>query len=154
MARSVLFVCLGNICRSPMAEAIMKKLLVDRGCESQWLVDSAAVGPWHVGEPPDPRTLACLEKHGLSTEHRVRTVKKEDFHNYEFILCMDDENMEDLQLIQPKNTKAILKLLGSYDKRAEDEISDVYYGGEEGFEVAFQLLWQACSDFLDTVGPD
>lgn len=149
-SRSVLFVCLGNICRSPIAEAVLKKQLADRGLTGQWLVDSAALGPWHVGELPDPRALITLKKHGLHTAHRGRMVKAEDFSRFEFVLGMDHENISELQEIQPRGSSAHLALLGSYDKqREEDEIEDPYMQEDKAFEEVFQLVWQACSDFLD-----
>ncbi len=150
-SRAVLFVCLGNICRSPMAEAVLKKQLADRGMGGQWVVDSAALGPWHVGEPPDSRTLLTLKSHGLRTEHRGRMVGAEDFHRFDYILCMDYSNMSDLKEIQPQRSKAELKLLGSYDGREDDVIGDPYYLEVEDFERVFKLVWQACSDFLDAV---
>ena len=136
-----------------MAEAIFRRLLIDEGCEGNWEVDSAALGPWNVGELPDERTLAVLKKHGLSSEHRGRMVVKSDFHKFDNILCMDHENMSGLKNLQPKNGTATLQLLGYYDRTGRDDaiIEDTFHGNEKDFETAFQLVWQACSGFLESV---
>ena len=148
---SVLFVCLGNICRSPIAEAIFRKLIADRKCGDNWIVDSAALGPWNLGDPPDPRGLRVMKQHGLDSKHRARLAEKEDFEKFEYILCMDGSNMRDLKTLAPGGSRAVLKLLGSYDSQGGDVIEDPYYGRDEDFEVVFQQCWRACGVFLDSI---
>lgn len=112
---SVLFICLGNICRSPTAEAIFRNEVKKRGLSEQWLIDSAGTVSWNVGRRPDSSAQLCLEKHGLSTDHRARQISTEDFQKFDVIVGMDNENMSDLQRMKPANCKAKLKMLGDFD---------------------------------------
>ncbi|KAM9840610.1 low molecular weight phosphotyrosine protein phosphatase isoform 2-T2 [Aulostomus maculatus] len=149
--KSVLFVCLGNICRSPIAEAVFKKMATDAGVVDKWVIDSGATSDWNVGSAPDGRGLACLQKHGIETSHRARQVTKEDFMNFEFILCMDNSNLSDLQkkANSVKNHTAKIELLGSYDPENELIIKDPYYGSDEDFEKVYQQCLRCCNAFLD-----
>lgn len=145
---SVNFVCLGNICRSPMAEAIFRKLLEDRKCSDEWEVASSGLISLHVGEPPDPRCIKTLAAHGLSTNHKGRVVKKKDFQHFEYILCFDEENLSDLQRMQRGvASSATVRLLSSEGR----VVDDPYYDEEEAFERTYQLCFAMCSAFLDSV---
>ncbi|KAM4818091.1 low molecular weight phosphotyrosine protein phosphatase-like [Thomomys bottae] len=126
--KSVLFVCLGNICWSPVAEAVFRKLAADQNVSDNWAIDSGAVSDWNVGRAPDPRAMSCLKNHDISTAHKARQVTKEDFAIFDYILCMDESNLRDLnrKSKQVKNCKAKIELLGSYDPQKQPIIEDPY----------------------------
>lgn len=150
--KSVLFICLGNICRSPIAEAVFLNCLKESGKSSSWTVDSAAIGNWHVGNGPDRRAVSVLSKHGITTCHKARQVKKSDFSKFDYIFGMDHENIEDLKSIEPDQSIAKIGLLGSYDPDGELIIEDPYYeSGEAGFEKCYQQCIRCCQAFLDQV---
>nr|XP_033793450.1 low molecular weight phosphotyrosine protein phosphatase isoform X1 [Geotrypetes seraphini] len=150
-SKSVLFVCLGNICRSPIAEAVFRKLVQDESVENQWMIDSGAVSDWNVGSSPDARALSCLRKYGIETSHKGRQVTKDDFFTYDYILCMDESNLRDLKRKsgQIKNCKAKIELLGTYDPQKLLIIEDPYYGNEEDFETVYQQCVRCCKSFLE-----
>jgi len=125
--KSVLFICLGNICRSPIAEAVFVNALKQSAKADSWTVDSAAIGNWHVGKGPDSRAISVLSQHNITTEHKARQVKKSDFLKYDYIFGMDHENIDDLKSIEPTETCAKIELLGSYDPNGELIIEDPYY---------------------------
>ena len=149
--KSVLFVCLGNICRSPIAEAVFREQLKESGQLESWRVDSAGTGDYHIGSEPDPRTMKTLKKHSITDYvHYARQITSKDFKEFDYILVMDDENLEDVNSMTDGSHKARVKLLGSYDKAARsDQVQDPYYGrGDEGFERVFKQCWKCCSEFL------
>ncbi|ELT91477.1 hypothetical protein CAPTEDRAFT_18659 [Capitella teleta] len=138
-----------NICRSPIAEAVFKKLVNDRGLNHKWLIDSAATENWHTGSLPDDRAMECLKKHGVTTDHRVRKINKDDYRKFDVIFGMDEDNMSDLERMAPKGATTSLKRLGEYDPKKELTIQDPYYGGDEGFEIVYQQCVRCCNGFLD-----
>ncbi|XP_067878155.1 low molecular weight phosphotyrosine protein phosphatase isoform X3 [Heterodontus francisci] len=146
--QSVLFVCLGNICRSPIAEAIFRKQVTDRGIISKWMIDSAGVIDFNVGNSPDSRALSCLRHHGTETAHKVT---KNDFLTFDYILCMDESNLRDLKRMteKVKNYKSQIKLLGSFDPQHHLIIQDPYYGNEAAFEEVYQQCLRCCTAFLE-----
>ncbi|XP_053499386.1 low molecular weight phosphotyrosine protein phosphatase isoform X1 [Ictalurus furcatus] len=149
--KSVLFVCLGNICRSPIAEAVFRKMATDSGAVDKWVIDSGATSDWNIGSTPDERSLTCLRKHGIDTDHRARQVTKEDFATFEYILCMDESNLRDLKKKANgvNNCKARIELLGSYDPEKQLHIQDPYYGNEQDFEKVYEQCVRCCKVFLE-----
>ena len=141
----VLFVCLGNICRSPTAEGVLRHKLQLAGLASQVDVASAGTGNWHVGQPPDKRTqrAAKLRGYDLSAQ-RAQQVSAADFSRYELIFAMDNSNLRDLQALQPVSGKAELDLFLRRYKGVKHEVPDPYYDGEQGFEEVLDLIERAC----------
>lgn len=151
-SHSVLFVCLGNICRSPMAEAIFRELLEERSCAGDWLVDSAGTGRWNLDELPDSRGQAVLKKHGLSSQHISRLVTREDFDKFEYILCMDSQNLRDVrQLAKEAGRAPRAKIELASDYCDGEVIHDPYYGRAKDFDTVFEQCSRVCKEFLDRV---
>jgi len=143
MKTKVLMVCLGNICRSPLAEGILKSK-VDT---SNVYVDSAGTGPWHVGNSPDPRSIDIAKKHGLNiSTQRGRQFSHADFSNFDFIFVMDNSNYENvIHLAQSEEEKAKVQLiLDEIFPNENVDVPDPYYGGGQGFEDVYQMLDKAC----------
>ncbi|XP_049810571.1 low molecular weight phosphotyrosine protein phosphatase 1-like [Schistocerca nitens] len=148
--KAVLFICLGNICRSPIAEAVFLNLLKQRGLTDKWIVDSAAIGPWHVGKAPDKRARSTLEANGIDYKHTVRQIRKDDFNQFDYIFGMDDENMENLKHQAPAGSKAQLQLVGAFDPKGERIIRDPYYDSDDkGFHKCYEQCVRSLSAFLD-----
>ncbi|XP_056632609.1 low molecular weight phosphotyrosine protein phosphatase 1-like [Diorhabda sublineata] len=149
MTQKVLFVCLGNICRSPIAEAVFQNLVNQKGLSNQWVVDSAAIGPWHVGKQPDHRARQILQNHNIPYNGRARQIEKKDFNEFDFIFGMDEENISDLHSRAPKDSKAKILLLGDFDPEGDKIIRDPYYDdGSEGFEKCYKQCLRASEGFL------
>ena len=144
----VLFVCLGNICRSPTAEGVLRHKLREAGLADQIEVASAGTGDWHVGKAPDKRSQAAAKLRGYDlSAQRAQQVSRADFATYDLILAMDNSNLRNLKALQPSTGKAELDLfLRRYDAEV-DEVPDPYYEGEQGFERVLDLIERA-SDLL------
>ncbi len=150
----VLFVCLGNICRSPMAEAIFGHLVTQAGLEQQITWDSAGTSNYHPGKLPDIRTRQVLEAHGIRTQHLARQVRNPDFEKYDYVLAMDQHNLRDLTRVFQSHppARSKLELMGAY---CEDglcaDVPDPYYGDLSDFEDVYQMLAPACQRLLTTI---
>ncbi len=144
----ILFVCLGNICRSPTAEGVLRHKLREAGLADQVEVASAGTGEWHIGKAPDKRSQAAAKLRGYDlSAQRARQVTRADFATYDLILAMDQSNLRNLKAMQPAKAKAELDLfLRRYDAPV-DEVPDPYYDGDQGFEQVLDLIERA-SDLL------
>ena len=148
---SILFVCLGNICRSPAAEAIMRKKLEDAG-NADIIIDSAGIGSWHEGQLPDRRMREHGARRGYDISSRARQIKTADFARFDYIFGMDHENMADLKRLA-HNDEERRKVLCTADFMTHhadyDTVPDPYYGGADGFELALDLIEDACDGIAE-----
>ena len=155
MVKKILFVCLGNICRSPAAEGICKQKIKDRGLENLFFVDSAGTGGWHVGNLADSRMREKALSRGIELTSRSRQIDENDLDKFDHILVMDKDNFHAVQsLIQdqlnPAHSKIELILSYSNDSKL-DEVPDPYYGGQNGFDKVLDLLDDAIDGLIDSL---
>jgi protein-tyrosine phosphatase len=152
----LLFVCLGNICRSPTAEGVMRRLVREAGLEDRVELDSAGTGDWHVGSPPDARATAAAGRRGTALEGAARTVSAEDFARFDLLLAADRQNRADLLARAPDDeARAKVRLLREFDPASvaagELEVPDPYYGADGGFDEVLDIVEAACRGLLDEV---
>ena len=147
----VLFVCLGNICRSPLAEGILRRQANEAEIEIE--IDSAGTGNWHVGELPDPRSIRVGQKNGCDMTMRARQVRSSDFSDFDIIVAMDYANVRDLEAWTGSDPSKI-RLARSFDPEAQtSEVPDPYYGDYAGFEMVHSMLESACAGILRHIQP-
>ncbi|KAI0330600.1 phosphotyrosine protein phosphatase [Cubamyces sp. BRFM 1775] len=144
---SVLVVCLGNICRSPVGEAVLRHVAKERGIDIT--VDSAGTSNYHIGEDPDDRSVAICRKYKVPIKHAARQVQADDFRRFTHILAADEANLRNLNRVKPRDAKAEVRLWGSYLDNAP--IPDPYYGGMNGFEEVYHQCVKLSNAFLDEV---
>ncbi|HUN24059.1 MAG TPA: low molecular weight protein-tyrosine-phosphatase [Anaerolineales bacterium] len=147
--RKILFVCLGNICRSPMAEGIFADLVKKAGLSHQFEIDSAGTGDWHLGELADIRSRNVAQAHEIALTHRSRLMQSSDFDHFDLILAMDEQNVFNLnRLASSAEQRAKIRLLRDFDPQGRGEVPDPYYGGIEGFERMYQMLLRCSRQLL------
>ncbi|GIX29600.1 MAG: phosphotyrosine protein phosphatase [Porticoccaceae bacterium] len=146
----VLFVCLGNICRSPTAEGVFERLAAEAGLAHRLRVDSAGTGPWHVGKPPDPRAVAAARARGYEIGHlRARQVEPADFERFDYLLAMDRHNLAALEAFKPPGFTGHLGLFLDFaGVRGLEEVPDPYGGGPAGFERVLDLIERGAEGLL------
>ncbi|MGV6802442.1 MAG: low molecular weight protein-tyrosine-phosphatase [bacterium] len=148
--KKVLFVCLGNICRSPAAEGLFRKAASE--IRLPVYVDSAGTGAWHIGKAPDHRMIKAAKYRDVDISRlQARQVELADFYEFDYILAMDLSNQADLFSMAPGNRDADIRLFLDFANCEEREVPDPYYGGSDGFEKVLNLLEQACKGFLDHI---
>ncbi|PLW76496.1 low molecular weight protein-tyrosine-phosphatase [Cohaesibacter celericrescens] len=150
---SILFVCLGNICRSALAEGVMRHKVQQAGLDNRFLLDSCGTGAWHVGHPPDHRSIEVGRVHGVDlSDLSARKLCLDDFYAFDLILAMDRSNLADLRYLQPRDGTADLALYLDYcdlgPQLGFNEVPDPYYGGADGFEDIFQIIDRATDVLL------
>jgi protein-tyrosine phosphatase len=139
----VLFVCSGNICRSPTAEAVMRQLVDEAGLADEIEVDGAGTGSWHAGDAPDERATAAAARRGIELTGTARQVTPHDFEDFDLVLAVDDENLQRLKRIAPPGTSDRVRKLTTAD------VPDPYYGGPDGFDDVLDMVTIACRELLD-----
>jgi protein-tyrosine phosphatase len=147
----VQLVCLGNICRSPMAESVLRRQADEAGLRRLLSVDSAGTGGWHVGDPADRRARAVLSDHGYAVDHAAKQFHPSMFADRDLVVAMDSENLRELRRLAPdKATASSVRLLREFDLDADFlDVPDPYYGGREGFEDVLHTIEAACAGLLD-----
>ena len=150
MQYKLLFVCLGNICRSPSAENIMKYLLESKSLSSKFICDSAGTSSYHIGSPPDSRMTKAASKRGITLKGEARSFVREDFEKFDLILAMDRHNYRDIMRLDKEGKyKDKVHLMCDYAKKHPDvDVPDPYYGGVDGFDYVIELLLDACENLL------
>ena len=144
MPKSILFVCLGNICRSPLAEGIAKQIADKQGFDIE--IDSCGIGSWHVGEAPCSDAVRVADEHGLDISMlRARQVTKDDLEKFEFIVALDDKNLHDLQAMGGKN----IHKLGAYGYNNEDVPDPYFFPGYEGFDKVYEMIESCVTELFD-----
>jgi len=155
--KRVLFVCLGNICRSPAAEGVFLHLLKSQGLEADFTVDSAGTGSWHLGKPADGRMRAAASARGIDLPSRARQIEPADLERFDLILTMDHDNRHQVQSLARGlggRATAEIQCITSYCQQFDaDHIPDPYYGGEAGFDHVLDLLEDACANLLRELRP-
>jgi protein-tyrosine phosphatase len=145
----VLFVCLGNICRSPLAEAIFKDKIKRRGFDSWIEADSCGTSNYHIGDTADPRTIANAIRNGITIDHLGRQLCVDDLNDFDYILAMDSSNhVNILRLADSDQHKNKVQLMREYDPHGKGDVPDPYYGGEKGFQEVFDILDRTMENFL------
>lgn len=148
--KRVLFVCLGNICRSPAAEGVLRSVSRNRGLELY--IESAGTGNWHVGDPPDARMIKSAARRGYDISHlRARQVELSDFYEFDYLLAMDLRNQTDLLAIAPPNHKCDIRLFLDFADTETRETPDPYFGGPQGFENVLDLIEAGAKGLLDHI---
>ncbi len=152
---SVLFVCLGNICRSPAAEAIFLSLLKKNGLTEEFIVDSAGTGSWHIGKKADSRMIIAASRRDINILSRARQISSKDFEEFNYILAMDNSNHRHLLDLKNKissNNVAVIKKIQNFRSVFyAEEVPDPYFGGDEGFDHVLDILEDSVSGFLESI---
>jgi protein-tyrosine phosphatase len=150
----ILFVCMGNICRSPTAEGVMRRLVEQAGLEDRIEVESAGTGGWHVGEPPDERATLAARRRGVTLAGAAQQVTRDDFRGFDLLIALDRANLRELLALAPDEDAAEkVRLLREFDPAAAGvlDVPDPYYGGDRGFETVLDMVEAACRGLLDEV---
>ena len=152
---SVLFVCLGNICRSPAAEAIFQNLINDKGIDNQFIVDSAGTGSWHVGKKADARMRFAAKQRNINITSNARQIKEDDFRKFNYILVMDNSNFNNVlalkNQVKGSDFAKIIRMQDFASIYTEKEVPDPYFGGDAGFDYVLDILEDSVSCFLEKI---
>ncbi len=155
VAMRVLFVCLGNICRSPTAEAVMRRLVRDAGLEDEIAIDSAGTSSWHIGKAPDARSTAAARARGIELAGAARQVTNADLEDFDLVIAMDRQNAAELLMLARGEARDKVWLLRQFDPEAvatgDLDVPDPYYGGDGGFEHVLDVVERACRGLLEHI---
>ncbi|WP_323757040.1 low molecular weight protein-tyrosine-phosphatase [Roseivirga sp.] len=145
----VLFVCLGNICRSPLAEGVFRTKVRERGLDDHFEIDSCGTSNYHIGEQPDKRTIKNALKNGVKLNHRGRQFTVQDYYDFDYIITMDSSNRRDVERLRPNGNVKEVRLMRSFNQTGlDDNVPDPYYGGENGFQEVFDIIDESAEGLL------
>ena len=147
----ILFVCLGNICRSPLAEAIFNEKVRIRGLQEKFHGDSCGTANYHVGDWPDHRTIKCANNNGVPINHFGRQLKKEDMDRFDLILAMDGSNLMNILKLSNESNRSKVKLMRDYDPDGPGDVPDPYYGNEKDFDEVFEILNRSIEQLIKNI---
>lgn len=147
----ILFVCLGNICRSPLAEAIFQKMIIKNGLEKHLSTDSAGTSTYHIGDDPDPRSVDVATKHGVPIAHKGRQVACSDKKDFQYIMAMDQSNYRNIISMLGEKPEGLYIMRDFDDVDTGADVPDPYYGGRDGFENVYQMLERSCENLLNHI---
>lgn len=147
--KRILFVCLGNICRSPLAEAIFKHKVKKLGQQGEFDADSCGTANYHIGDTPDPRTVSNAMKNGVEIKHLGRQLSRQDLSEFDYVLAMDKSNFTNILRLADDITRDRVFLLRSFDSLPGEEVPDPYYGHETDFQDVFEMLDKSLDSFID-----
>lgn len=149
---SVLFVCLGNICRSPSAEGVFRQLAEEQGLADKLRIDSCGTGNWHIGKTPDARAVGAAERRGIDiSDLKARQIQAEDLDRFDYVLVMDRSNLADVREMWHQNGGTEPRLFLEFSESGQAEVPDPYYGGEGGFERVLDLIHEASEGLLEDI---
>ena len=154
MKEKILFVCLGNICRSPAADGILKAQVRERGLNHLFEIDSCGIGSWHIGQLPDSRMRRHGQDHGYRFDHRARQISKDDFTRFDRIIVMDNDNYRAVSSLAPdKSYLDKVEMIARYLRhhKGQTTVPDPYYGNDRDFEFVIELLEDACEGIIDDI---
>ncbi len=149
----ILFVCLGNIIRSPLAENLFRFQAEQAGIDGKYSVDSAGTAAYHLGEPPDPRMQKTAASHGVNNGGTARQVREDDFDEFDWIVAMDSSNRRDLlEIADSPEKQGKIRLMREFDPEQDDpDVPDPYYGGAEGFEITYRIVERSVAGLLEAL---
>ena len=136
----ILFVCLGNICRSPLAEAIFSERVRQKGLQEEFLSDSCGTANYHVGDWPDDRTIKCAHRNGILMNHLGRQLKRDDLDKFDLVLAMDGSNFQNILQLSNEANRSKVKMMRDFDPKGRGDVPDPYYGGDKDFDEVFEIL--------------
>ncbi|SNB68741.1 MULTISPECIES: low molecular weight protein-tyrosine-phosphatase [unclassified Agrobacterium] len=152
---AILFVCMGNICRSPLAEGVLRNLAEDAAMSNHLSIGSAGTGGWHAGDAPDPRSIAIAQRHGIDiSRQRARQVTRTDFKTFDLIFAMDENNLANLLQSSPEEHRHKIHLFMDYAVGRRENVPDPYYGAEDGFLGVYNMLLAGCRSLLEKMELD
>jgi len=148
---NILFICMGNICRSPTAEGVFRKLIDEAGRGAEFQVDSAGTIGYHQGQRADPRMRAAAETRGYALESLARRIEPDDFDRFDLIVTMDDDNYRDVEQMNPGSRARVVRMCDYCEEHEVSEVPDPYYGGESGFHTVIDILEDSCGNLLSRI---
>ena len=148
---SVLFVCMGNICRSPTAEGVFRKMVSEAGRSTEFEIDSAGTIGYHTGEPADRRMRLAAEGRGYKLDSLARRIDVSDYQRFDWIVTMDEANFDEVSMLDPGTGARIVRMCDYCETHSETEVPDPYYGGQAGFYKVIDILEDACSGLLENL---